>query len=42
MQPQPGLRPEAVDLLDEFDDLLDTHYGRRRFRPFTMPTTKGQ
>ncbi|MFC9835146.1 hypothetical protein ACFVKB_15125 [Rhodococcus sp. NPDC127530] len=42
MQPQPGLRPDAVDLLDEFDDLLDTLYGRRRFRPFTMPTTKGQ
>ncbi|PBC51810.1 MULTISPECIES: hypothetical protein [unclassified Rhodococcus (in: high G+C Gram-positive bacteria)] len=42
MQPQPGLQPDAVDLLDEFDDLLDTVYGRRRFRPFTMPTTKGQ
>nr|WP_029538005.1 hypothetical protein [Rhodococcus sp. DK17] len=42
LQPQPGLRPDAVDLLDEFDDLLDTLYGRRRFRPFTMPTTKGQ
>ncbi|AII10644.1 hypothetical protein EP51_41160 (plasmid) [Rhodococcus opacus] len=42
MQPQPSLRPDAVDLLDEFDDLLDTLYGRRRFRPFTMPTTKGQ
>jgi serine/threonine protein kinase len=42
MQPQPSLRPDAVDLLDEFDDLLDTLYGRRRFRPFTLPTTKGQ
>ncbi|MFC0447528.1 hypothetical protein CJ179_34510 [Rhodococcus sp. ACS1] len=42
MQPQPSLRPDAVDLLDEFDDLLDTLYGRRRFRPLTMPTTKGQ
>ncbi len=42
MQPQPGLRPDAVDLLAEFDDLLDTLYGRRRFRPFTIPTTKGQ
>ncbi|TQC49416.1 hypothetical protein EEB14_09935 [Rhodococcus sp. WS4] len=42
MQPQPGLRPDAVDLLDEFDDLLATLYGRRRFRPFIMPTTKGQ
>ncbi len=42
MQTQPSLRPDAVDLLDEFDDLLDTLYGRRRFRPFIMPTTKGK
>jgi len=42
MQARPHRRPEAADLLTEFDDLLDRLYGRRRFRPFTMPTTKGK
>lgn len=41
MQTQPGRRPDAADLLDEFDDLLDQLYGRRQFRPFTIPATKG-
>ncbi len=40
MQPDPSLRPDAADLLDEFDDLLDRLYGQRRFRPFELP--KGQ
>jgi hypothetical protein len=41
MQAQPTRRPDAADLLDEFDDLLDQLYGRRQFRPFTIPATKG-
>ncbi len=40
LQSAPRLRPEARTLLDEFDDLLDRLYGRRRFRPFHLP--KGQ
>ncbi|MEU0540544.1 hypothetical protein ABZ319_11775 [Nocardia sp. NPDC005978] len=36
----PRLRPDAADLLGEFDDLLDRLYGQRRFRPFELP--KGQ
>lgn len=36
-QKDPRHRPSAVDLLTEFDDLLKDLYGRRRFRPFTMP-----
>ncbi|WP_067814055.1 hypothetical protein [Nocardia inohanensis] len=39
-QPEPSLRPDAADLLGEFDDLLDRLYGQRRFRPFELP--KGQ
>lgn len=39
-QSDPSLRPEAADLLGEFDDLLDRLYGQRRFRPFELP--KGQ
>ncbi|MEC3953454.1 hypothetical protein VMT65_10460 [Nocardia sp. CDC153] len=40
LQTDPRLRPEAADLLDEFDDLLDRLYGKRRFRPFEL--TKGK
>ncbi|MFB7716471.1 J domain-containing protein [Nocardia sp. NPDC056100] len=40
MQSDPRLRPDAADLLGEFDDLLDRLYGQRRFRPFEL--TKGQ
>ncbi|WP_297628921.1 hypothetical protein [Nocardia sp.] len=40
MQPDARLRPDAADLLGEFDDLLDRLYGQRRFRPFEL--TKGQ
>lgn len=39
-QDDPRLRPDAADLLGEFDDLLDRLYGQRRFRPFEL--TKGQ
>ncbi|MGV9414812.1 hypothetical protein ACWDOP_33335 [Nocardia sp. NPDC003693] len=39
-QSDPRLRPDAADLLGEFDDLLDRLYGQRRFRPFELP--KGQ
>lgn len=42
LQDNPRLRPDAVDLLDEFDELLDLLYGRRTFRPFAVPSTKGQ
>lgn len=37
LQPAARLRSEAHTLLDEFDDLLDRMYGRRRFRPFHLP-----
>lgn len=40
LQSDPRLRPEAADLLGEFDDLLDRLYGKRRFRPFEL--TKGE
>ncbi|AYF74420.1 hypothetical protein D7D52_11750 [Nocardia yunnanensis] len=40
LQDDPRLRPAAADLLDEFDDLLDRLYGKRRFRPFEL--TKGK
>ncbi|MEV6769017.1 hypothetical protein AB0N05_10375 [Nocardia sp. NPDC051030] len=40
LQADPRLRPDAADLLGEFDDLLDRLYGQRRFRPFELP--KGQ
>ena len=44
MQDRPTARPSAVELLDEYDELLDRLYGERRFRPFQIPTrtTKGQ
>jgi len=36
--PAPAMRPDdAWRLLGELDELLDRLYGRRRFRPFTMP-----
>ncbi|MFJ8913712.1 adenylate cyclase [Amycolatopsis sp. NPDC102389] len=35
----PAQRPEAADLLDEYDELLDDLYGPRTFRPFTIPET---
>ncbi|WP_067545356.1 hypothetical protein [Nocardia crassostreae] len=37
LQPNPRLRPDAADLLGEFDDLLEGLYGQRRFRPFELP-----
>ncbi|MGW4249128.1 hypothetical protein, partial [Nocardia sp. NPDC004722] len=40
LQSDQRLRPDAADLLDEFDDLLDRLYGKRRFRPFEL--TKGK
>jgi serine/threonine protein kinase len=39
-QDAPGRRPDAADLLDEYDDLLDELYGRRVFRPFALPEDK--
>ncbi|MDI9899254.1 hypothetical protein QM716_05265 [Rhodococcus sp. IEGM 1409] len=42
MQDNPRLRPDAIDLLGEFDELLDLLYGQRTFRPFAVPSTKGQ
>lgn len=38
MQDNPGLRPDAVDLLGEFDELLELLYGERTFRAFAVPT----
>ncbi|WP_410657872.1 adenylate cyclase [Amycolatopsis sp. lyj-112] len=38
-QDAPAQRPEAVDLLDEYDDLLGELYGPRTFRPFIIPET---
>ncbi|MDI9916790.1 hypothetical protein [Rhodococcus sp. IEGM 1379] len=39
MQSNPRLRPGAVDLLGEFDELLDLLHGERTFRVFTVPST---
>ncbi|HUQ61377.1 adenylate cyclase [Lentzea sp.] len=39
LQEQPGGRPDAADLLGEYDDLLEDLYGARRFRPFALPKT---
>ncbi|GGP77748.1 protein kinase family protein [Saccharothrix coeruleofusca] len=36
MAADPAGRPDAVDLLDEYDALLEELYGERKFRPFTM------
>ncbi|MGY6653219.1 adenylate cyclase [Amycolatopsis sp. TRM77291] len=38
-QDNPAQRPDAADLLDEYDALLDDLYGPRTFRPFTIPET---
>ncbi|ANN17547.1 adenylate cyclase [Amycolatopsis orientalis] len=38
-QDAPGQRPDAVELLDEYDHLLADLYGPRTFRPFTIPET---
>lgn len=38
MQDNPRLRPDAVDLLGEFDELLEVLYGERTFRAFSVPT----
>ncbi|MEV0679424.1 adenylate cyclase [Actinosynnema sp. NPDC050436] len=41
VQDVPERRPDAADLLDEYDELLDELYGARVFRPFALPDTKG-
>ncbi|QFU86847.1 adenylate cyclase [Amycolatopsis sp. YIM 10] len=38
-QDAPAQRPDAADLLDEYDELLGELYGPRTFRPFTIPET---
>ncbi|MFD9703219.1 adenylate cyclase [Lentzea sp. NPDC059081] len=38
-QDQPRRRPDAVDLVGEYDDLLEDLYGPRVFRPFALPKT---
>ncbi|SER94107.1 protein kinase family protein [Lentzea albida] len=38
MQDRPSRRPDARDLLDEYDELLEELYGPRVFRPFALPT----
>ncbi|MFD5824774.1 adenylate cyclase [Lentzea sp. NPDC060358] len=38
-QEQPRRRPDAADLLGEYDDLLEDLYGPRVFRPFALPKT---
>ncbi|WP_414943667.1 adenylate cyclase [Amycolatopsis sp. cmx-11-32] len=38
-QEAPGQRPDAADLLDEYDNLLAELYGPRTFRSFTIPET---
>ncbi|MEJ2858382.1 MULTISPECIES: adenylate cyclase [unclassified Saccharothrix] len=37
MQDDPTARPDAADLLDEYDQLLEDLYGARTFRPFALP-----
>lgn len=39
LQERPHRRPDAADLLGEYDDLLDELYGPRVFRPFALPQT---
>ncbi|ANZ37999.1 adenylate cyclase [Lentzea guizhouensis] len=39
MQDRPSARPDAADLLAEYDELLEDLYGPRVFRPFALPTT---
>ncbi|MBB5857940.1 adenylate cyclase [Amycolatopsis umgeniensis] len=38
-QDDPAQRPDAADLLDEYDGLLAELYGPRTFRPFIIPET---
>jgi hypothetical protein len=38
-QDRPERRPDAADLLGEYDDLLEELYGPRVFRPFALPQT---
>ncbi|MFI9011077.1 adenylate cyclase [Actinosynnema sp. NPDC053489] len=38
-QDDPDRRPDAVDLLTEYDDLLEDLYGERTYRPFALPQT---
>lgn len=38
-QDDPGRRPDSVDLLTEYDELLEELYGERTFRPFALPRT---
>lgn len=38
LQENPRMRPSADALLDEYDELIGRLYGRRRFRPFAVPT----
>ncbi|WP_367128016.1 adenylate cyclase [Saccharothrix sp. HUAS TT1] len=38
-QDDPHRRPDAVDLLTEYDDLLEHLYGERTYRPFALPQT---
>jgi hypothetical protein len=40
-QDRPARRPDAVDLLGEYDDLLEDLYGKRVFRPFALPHQTG-
>jgi hypothetical protein len=39
LQESPARRPDAVDLMGEYDELLEDLYGARRFRPFALPKT---
>ncbi|WP_433274373.1 adenylate cyclase [Actinosynnema sp. CS-041913] len=41
LQDDPERRPEAVDLLGEYDELLEELYGARVFRPFALPDRTG-
>jgi hypothetical protein len=38
-QDNPARRPDAADLLTEYDELLEELYGERTFRPFALPRT---
>ncbi|WNV86322.1 adenylate cyclase [Umezawaea sp. Da 62-37] len=40
MQDNPTRRPDAVDLMGEYDELLDELHGARVFRPFALPHLK--
>lgn len=38
-QDDPAQRPDAADLLTEYDELLHDLYGERTYRPFALPDT---